>query len=150
MAWRDTLIELKAELAEIRTQRQQQAKEDQAELDRQRTELTHLADTLQISQLLEEMSTSLLDGTGKVEQDISWEPVEGDDEDSDLDELDVEEADVISAFLIWEEGGDRELVVDLGISDKGTYLQVNNVDIRPEREALEQALLEGFRDELDV
>ena len=87
---------------------------------------------------------------GKVEQDISWEPVEGDDEDSDLDELDVEEADVISAFLIWEEGGDRELVVDLGISDNGTYLQVNNVDIRPEREALEQALLEGFRDELDV
>ena len=147
MAWRDTLIELKAELAEIRTQRQQQAKEDQAEIDRQRTELTHLANTLQISQLLEEMNTSLLDGTGKVEQDISSEPVEGDAEDSDLDELDVEEADVISAFRIWE---DRELVVDLGISDNGTYLQVNNVDIRPEREALEQALLEGFRDELDV
>jgi len=150
MAWRDTLIELKAELAEIRTQRQQQAKEDQAEIDRQRRELTHLADALQISQLLEEMNTSLLDGIGKVEQEISWEPVEGDDEDSDLDELDIEEADVISAFLTWEEGGSRELAVDLGISDNGTYLQVNNVDIRPEREALEQALLEGFRDELDV
>ena len=60
------------------------------------------------------------------------------------------EADVITDILTWEEGGELELAVDLGISDDGIYLQVNGVDIRTEREALEQALIEGFRDELNL
>ena len=150
MAWRDTLIEIKAELAELRDQRRRQAENDQAEIDRQRRELDQLANTLQISQLLEEMNGTLLDGKGEIEKIVSWEPLEEDAGDLDLDDDTVEEADVITAILTWEEGGDRELAVDLGISDDGTYLQVNSVDIRPEREALERALLEGFRDELEI
>ena len=150
MAWRDTLMELKAELAELRSQRSRQAQDDQVEIDRQRRELTQLADTLRIPELLEEMNSTLLDGKGGMEMIVSWEPMEEGAEDLELDDETVEEADVITAILSWEEGGDRELAVDLGISDDGTYLQVNSVDIRPEREALEQALLEGFRDELEI
>ena len=150
MAWRDTLMELKAELAELRSQRSRQVAEDQAEIDRQRRELTQLDTTLGITQLLEEINSTLLDGKGEMEKIVSWEPLEGDAEDLELDDDTVEEADVITAVLTWEEGGDRELAVDLGISDDGTYLQVNSVDIRPEPEALEQALLEGFRDELEI
>lgn len=150
MAWRDTLMELKAELADMRSQRRRQAEDDQVEIDRQRGELTQLADTLRIPQLLEEMNSTLLDGKGEIEKIVSWEPLEGDGEDLELDDETVEEADVITAILTWEEGGDRELAVDLGIGDDGTYLQVNSVDIRPEPEALEQALLEGFRDELEI
>ena len=150
MAWRDTLMELKAELADMRSQRRRQVEDDQVEIDRQRGELTQLADTLRIPQLLEEMNSTLLDGKGEIEKIVSWEPLEGDGEDMELDDETVEEADVITAILTWEEGGDRELAVDLGIGDDGTYLQVNSVDIRPEPEALEQALLEGFRDELEI
>ena len=51
--------------------------------------------------------------------------------------------------MIWDEAGEREIAVDLGLSEDGTYLQVNGVDIRPEGEALEQALVEAFRDELE-
>ena len=150
MAWRDTLMELKAELADLRSQRNRQAEDDQVEIDRQRRELTQLAETLQIPQMLEEMNTTLLDGKGEMEKIVSWEPIEEGAEGLELDEEAIEEADVITAILTWVEGGDRELAVDLGIGDDGTYLQVNSVDIRPEREALEQALLEGFRDELEI
>lgn len=150
MAWRDVLIELKSELAELRSQRSRQAEDDQVEIDRQRSDLTQLAGTLQITQLLEQMNSTLLDGKGKLEKIVSWEPPEEGAEELDLDDESVEEADVITAILSWDEGGDRELAVDLGISDDGTYLQVNNVDIRPERDAFEQALLEGFRDELEL
>ena len=149
MAWRDTLMEIKAELADLRAQRRRKAEDDQTEIDGQRRELTKLADTLQISRLLEEMNATLLDGKGEIENSVSWEPLEEEDGDLDLDDDTIEETDVITSILNWEEGGDRELAVDLGISDDGTYLQVNSVDIRPERGALEQALLEGFRDELE-
>jgi len=150
MAWRDVLNELKSELAELRSQRSRKAEDDQVEIDRQRRELTQLAGTLQVTQLLEEMNSTLLDGKGTLEKIVSWEPPEEGSEEFDLDDESVEEADVITGILSWDEGGDRELAVDLGIGDDGTYLQVNNVDIRPEREALEQALLEGFRDELEL
>ena len=43
-----------------------------------------------------------------------------------------------------------EIAVDLGLSDDGIYLQINEIEIRPEKEALEQGLIEAFRDELDL
>jgi len=149
MAWRDTLLQIREELADLRAKRRTQVEADQAEIDRQREELTQLAGTLGITQLLEEMNATLLDGKGAIERMVSWEP-DDEDEEPMLDDDVEEEADVITGILTWEEGGELELAVDLGISDEGTYLQVNGIDIRPEREALEQALVEGFRDELNL
>jgi len=149
MAWRDTLLQIREELADLRAKRRTQVEADQAEIDRQREELTQLAGTLGITQLLEEMNATLLDGKGSIERMVSWEP-DDEDEEPMLDDDVEEEADVITGILTWEEGGELELAVDLGISDEGTYLQVNGIDIRPEREALEQALVEGFRDELNL
>lgn len=153
MAWRDTLFQVREELAGLRAQRRSQAEADQSEIVRQREELTQLARTLGITQMLEEMNATLLDGQGELEHIVSWEPDSNPDsgEQEPLLEDEVEEeADVITAILSWEEGGELELAVDLGISDQGTYLQVNGVDIRAERDALEQALVEGFRDELNL
>ena len=149
MAWRDTLLQIREELADLRIQRRTQVEADQVEIDRQRAELTELAGTLEITQLLGEMNATLLDGQGEIEHIVSWEPDPDDDEPMLEDDLE-EEADVITGILAWEEGGELELAVDLGISGEGIYLQVNGVDIRPEREALEQALVEGFRDELNL
>ena len=150
MAWQDTLLELREELAEARADLLQRASEEAAEIGKQRDELTQLAASLGISDVLSDMNRTLLDGKGELETIVSWEPGEQDDDPSPDDDEDEEEADGISAFLTWEEGEEREIAVDLGLSEDGIYLQVNGVDIRPEREALETALIETFRDELDI
>ena len=150
MAWHDTLLELREELAEARADRLQRASEEAAEIGKQRDELTQLAASLGISDVLSDMNRTLLDGKGELETIVSWEPGEQDDDPSPDDDEDEEEADGISAFLTWEEGEEREIAVDLGLAEDGIYLQVNGVDIRREREALEVALIEAFRDELDI
>ena len=154
MAWRDILVQLRGELASVRAQRQRQYEADQVEVQRQRDQLSRMALDLGIVDLVKEMNDVLLEGRGELEHTVSWEPIPdqdiADDPESMLEEEVEVEADVITDILTWEEGGELELAVDLGISDDGIYLQVNGVDIRTEREALEQALIEGFRDELNL
>ena len=154
MMWRETLQSLQVELAEVRQERQRQAREEEAERQDQRRQLTQLAETLEMSRLVEEMNAVLLRGGGSVESYSSWDPPDEEEDDDDLlhlgDGAEEEDADYVSAVLTWEEDGDREIAVDLGMSDEGLYLQVNGIDIRPERGALEQALVEAFRAELQV
>ena len=69
---------------------------------------------------------------------------------SNSSEDDEDDGDVITTVLSWDEGGELEIAVDLGLSDEGTYLQINGIEIRAEREALEKGLVEAFRDELDL
>ena len=66
------------------------------------------------------------------------------------EEDDEDDSDVITTVLSWDEAGELEIAVDLGLSEEGTYLQINGIEIRPEREALEKGLVEAFRDELDL
>ena len=66
-------------------------------------------------------------------------------EGNDLDD----DSEAFTAFLSWEEDGEREIAVDLGVTDAGVYLRVNGKDTRQERRALEQALLRAFREELE-
>jgi hypothetical protein len=156
MAWRDTLEDLEAELAEMREERLRQAMAEEAEHQKQREQLSQLAASLEIAHLLEEMNSILLKRGGQIETLPSWEATEEEAEDLALPPLfadiedDEEDADYISFTLSWEEDGEREIVVDLGISDKGTYLLVNGEDTRPERNALERALVEAFRQEIEL
>ena len=64
MAWRDTLGRLREELADVRAERQRQAAADDAEIQNQREELSKLATSLGINQLLNEMKATLLNGQG--------------------------------------------------------------------------------------
>ena len=121
MAWRDILVQLRGELADVRARRQRQYEADQVEIQRQRDQLSRMARDLGIVDLIKEMNDILLEGRGELEHIVSWEPVPdhhiADDPESMLDE-DVEvEADVITDILTWEEGGELELAVDLGIGD---------------------------------
>ena len=147
--WRETLEELRGELAEARAERIRQDAEENAELQRQRAVLSELAESLEISDLLTEMNRTLLDGGGAIETILSWET---EDEDDDMLPYgpEEEEGDVIALILTWIEGGERELAVDVGVTEEGTYVQVNGVEIRPERAAMEAALVEAFREELDL
>ena len=157
MTWRETLEGLKEDLNEVRAQRQKQVDEDEAGLKKERDGLSQTARELGVDGLLAEMNATLLDGKGKVETIVGWE---SNDEDLDIDpgismnggEPDDEDddTDVITTILSWNEGGEMEIAVDLGLSDEGIYLQINEIEIRPEREALEQGLIEAFRDELEL
>ena len=149
MAWLDSLSELKQELAGVRAERLSQTSADEAEIQKERDELSRLAESLAVSDLLAEMNSTLLDGQGSVEKIVSWESDEEDDSDEEAD-LDEEDADVIALILTWEERGERELAIDLGVTDDGTYVQVNGIEVRAEREALEPALLQAFREELEL
>jgi len=157
MTWRETLEGLKEDLNEVRAQRQKQVDEDEAGLEKERDGLSQTARELGVDGLLAEMNATLLDGKGEVETIVGWE---SSDEDLDIDpgismnggEPDDgdDDTDVITTILSWNEGGEMEIAVDLGLSDEGIYLQINEIEIRPEREALEQGLIEAFRDELEL
>ncbi|HIN35581.1 MAG TPA: hypothetical protein EYM75_07530 [Dehalococcoidia bacterium] len=157
MTWRDTLEGLKQELTEVRTQRQRRVEEEDAGLQKERDDLSRMAKDLGVDELLAEMNATLLDGKGEIQTIIGWESDVGDPDldgvismNGDEPDDDDEDTDVITTILSWEEGGEMEIAVDLGLSDEGIYLQINEIEIRPERDALEQGLIVAFRDELDL
>ena len=156
MAWRDTLTDLRDELADTRAQRLRQSKAADAEAERAREVLSQLVDSLQIPQLLTELNEILLEGKGNLETFISWEGEDEDDEPEkgfnlvSLNE-EQEEPDEIYMSLTWEENDERTIEIEVGNSeDEGLYLMVNGVSIRHEQAALEQALVVAFREELDL
>ena len=67
-----------------------------------------------------------------------------------LDDENEDQEDAITQILSWDEFGEREIVVELLLVEDGAPVQVNGVEVRPDREALEQALLEAIRDELEL
>lgn len=158
MAWRDTIESLQSELAAVRAERRRQSQLAEAARQDQRQQLTRMAQTLEISRLIDDMNSVLLQGTGEIEAYSSWDPPDQELKDGPDDDMDLlglagpedEDADFVSTVLTWEEDGECEIAVDLGIAEDGMYLQVNEIDIRLEREALEQALVEAFREELQV
>ena len=157
MTWRETLIDLKQDLVEVRANRERRVEEAEAGLKKEREDLSLMAQNLGVEQLLIEMNSTLLEGNGEIETIVGWEADEEDDDNlgsriSIIDAVpdDDEDADVITSILSWDEGGVLEIVVDLGLSDEGIYLQINEIEIRPEREALEQGLIVAFKDELGI
>nr|MCS5669665.1 hypothetical protein [Dehalococcoidia bacterium] len=119
-------------------------------------DLSKMVQDLGVYELLAEMNVTLLDGKGEIETIIGW--VAGDnnlDLESEIslnsdDPEEDDDTDVVTTILSWDEGGELEIAVDLGLSDDGIYLQINEIEIRPERPALEQGLIEAFRDELEL
>ncbi len=152
MAWRDTLNALRDELADVRAQRQQTAAAEEARLNTDRDQLVSLSDSLKISDLLLDMNSTLLEGRGDIQRANSWNidiDLDDDEDDVDLSDEDQDE-DAVTTVLSWEEAGDREIAVEVVSDPEGISLQVNGVEIRPEREALERALVDAFRDELEL
>ncbi len=157
MTWRETLEGLKQELTEVRAHRQRRLAEDEAGLQKERDDLTQMAKSLGVNEILAEMNATLLDGKGEIETFVGWESSHTDPEsdpgismNGDEPDDDDQDTDVITTILSWEEGGEMEIAIDLGLSNDGIFLQINEIEIRPEREALEKGLIEAFRDELDL
>ncbi len=155
MAWRDTLTNLRDELAEARLRRLRQVQEEDARIEQSRVELRKQATSLGIAQLLTDVNTILLAEGGTLETFVSWE--EASDEYQDLglnllnqDDDGDDEAEEICFALSWEEDGERTIEIELGLAEDASYLMVNGVETRPERTALERAVVEAFREELEL
>ncbi len=147
MAWQDTLNSIKQELAAARASRQERLEQEELEIAEERAELHVRSDSLGILGLLSDMNSTLLDGQGSVATMASWAPSLEEDEG---DEEELDEVDVITSVLSWEEAGELEIVVEMGLSDDGIFLQVNGIEVRQDRAALEDSLVEAFRDELEL
>ena len=145
MPWRESLQQLKSEMAVARASRVERLAAIDTEIAAERDELLSRHESLDIISLLTLMNEVLLDGQGQVEHTVEWES--GDEEDIYVDE-DV--ADVISTALSWDEGEELEVVVELAMLDEGVSLMVNGVQIRQDRNALERALIDAFREQLQL
>jgi len=146
MAWRDSLQQLKAELTQARATRIERLEAYDQEVAAEREELLSRHDSLNVTALVLEMNEVLLDGQGEVETTVEWET--GEEEEEPI--YDDETADVISTALSWDEGEELEVVVELAMLDEGVSLMVNGVQIRQDRNALERALIDAFREQLQL
>ena len=72
MTWRETLVNLKEELTNIRAQRQSRVDEEAAGLQKEREDLSNRTRELGINELLAEMNNTLLDGNGAIETIVGW------------------------------------------------------------------------------
>ena len=146
MAWRDSLEQLKAELTQARATRMERLEAYDQEVAAEREELLSRHDSLNITSLVLEMNEVLLDGQGEVETTVEWET--GEEEEELV--YDDETADVISTTLSWDEGEELEVAVELAMLDEGISLMVNGVQIRQDPGALERALIDAFREQLQL
>ncbi|CAI8011072.1 hypothetical protein GBAR_LOCUS7203 [Geodia barretti] len=139
-------MQLKKELTAARVSRLERLEALDRQVAAEREELQSRQESLQISVLITEMNDVLLDGKGEVETTVEWES----QDNEDLFEGEDDMADVITTALSWDEGEDLEVVVELVMLDEGLSLMVNGVQIRQDRDALERALLNAFREQLEV
>ncbi len=146
MPWRESLLQLKEEIVNARATRLERLDALDRQTAAEREELLALHESLSIQPLLAEMNDVLLNGQGEVETIVEWDT----EEDEDLPDPEEDAADVVSTVLAWNEGEELEIVVDLVMLDEGLSLMVNGIQIRQDRNALERALLNAFREQLEV
>ena len=145
MPWRDSLMQLKSEMSTARASRLERLEAFDRQVAAERDELLARQESMRITALVSEMNEVLLDGQGSVETTVEWEA-----EEEDRFEGEDDMADVISTALTWDEGEELEVLVELAMLDDGLTLLVNGVPIRQDPDALERALLNAFREQLEI
>ena len=146
MPWRESLLQLRGEMTAARATRLERLQAFDRQVAGEREELLSRQESMQIAALVAEMNDVLLNGQGRVDTTVEWET---DDEES-LFEGEDDMADVITTALTWDEGEELEVVVELVMLDEGISLMVNAVQIRQDPEALQRALLNAFREQLEI
>ena len=146
MPWRDSLLQLKEELTAARASRLQRLEAFDRQVAAEREELLSRHGSLEVAALLRDMNDVLLEGQGEVETTVEWET----GEEEEPFEVDDDAADVITSAMTWDEGEELEVVVELAMLDEGLSLMVNGIQVRQDRDALERALVEAFREQLEL
>ena len=160
MAWRDNLLELKKDLDTALARSMGEPVEEDPETEREREELYQLAASLHIAQMLVDLNEVVLGGAGKVESTSLMDYYDDDDEvleiaDEDADDIDedegtLEEGVEIRFSLVWDDVTECAVDVELGKTNGRICMLVNGEEVRQQREVLETAVLDAFRDEMDL
>ena len=162
MAWRDDLLALKNEVVAAVSRLVGEPMEEDSEVVGEREELYQLAASLQVAQMLLDINEVVLSGTGRVESTslleyyndddflFEMEDLEPEDEDGDEEEDELEEGEELRFSLFWGAPAECAVDVELGKSNDRIYLLVNGEEVRPHREVLETAVLDAFRNEMEL
>ena len=176
MEWADDLRKFRESIETISQQRSDVPQDlGEEELEERLRLIQEAFDELRPEAYLAEMNRILLDGRGELEVYLpwdddeeeddeefksEWEEVDDDepeDDDDDEDEFDgddeddeeLEEQDVASAILVWDDG-QCELAIDIGLEGNRIYWQVNGEDVPTNDRALREALKKAYADEIGV
>ena len=163
MAWREDLQTLREEVLAAITRAMGEPAEEAPEDLRDREELYRLATSLQIAQLLVDLNEVVLSGAGRVESTslldyyddedflFAMEDLDDDDDDDDEEEDDdPEEGEELRFSLFWDDSTECAVDVELGKVNGRIYLMVNGDEVRQSREVLETAVLDAFREEMEL
>lgn len=163
MAWREDLQTLREEVLAAITRAMGEPAEESPEDLRDREELYQLATSLQIAQLLVDLNEVVLSGAGRVESTslldyyddedflFAMEDLDDDDDDDDEEEDDgPEEGEELRFSLFWDDSTECAVDVELGKVNGRIYLMVNGDEVRQSREVLETAVLDAFREEMEL
>ena len=166
MAWREDLQTLREEVLAAITRAMGEPAVEPPEDLRDREELYQLAASLQIAQLLVDVNEVVLSGAGRVEstslldyyddedflfdmEELDGEDPEDDEEDDDEDG-DLDEGEELRFSLFWDDSTECAVDVELGKINGRIYLMVNGDEVRQSREVLETAVLDAFREEMEL
>ena len=157
MNWKETIESLLPEISLIREERERIIADEESERDTGRAQITAIASDLEITSLLENINQTIFGNSASIEFSQSWDIDDTTATEDTHDQIPVnfeeeDGIDYVSVILSWNEQtkgeSEREIAVDIGISVNGIYLQVNEIDVRPERTAVENALIEALREEI--
>jgi hypothetical protein len=158
MAWRDDLLALKKDLDTALARTMGEPVDEDPDSEREREELYQLAASLQVAQMLVDLNEAVLGGAGRVESTSLMDYYDDDDEVfemEDEDELEedegtLEEGVEVRFSLVWDDVTECAVDVELGKTNGRICLLVNGEEVRQQREVLETAVLDAFRDEMDL
>jgi hypothetical protein len=158
MAWRDDLLALKKDLDTALARTMGEPVDEDPDSEREREELYQLAASLQVAQMLVDLNEAVLGGAGRVESTSLMDYYDDDDEVfemEDEDELEedegtLEEGAEVRFSLVWDDVTECAVDVELGKTNGRICLLVNGEEVRQQREVLETAVLDAFRDEMDL
>ena len=165
MAWREDLQTLREDVLAAITRAMGEPAEEAPEDLRDREELYQLAASLQIAQLLVDLNEVVLSGAGRVESTslldyyddedflFAMEDLDEDDDDDDEEEDEdggPEEGEELRFSLFWDDSTECAVDVELGKVNGRIYVMVNGDEVRQSREVLETAVLDAFREEMEL
>ncbi len=111
--------------------------------------LEKFAVELGVDDLLTQMNDVLLDGGARLVVNRSWQYEY--DTDDGFDDEDDELTDEIVYVLYWHDGSPVEIEVRVGIdNDDGGYVLVEDEEVADSAAAIQSALVEAFREIVDV
>ncbi|HCG90334.1 MAG TPA: hypothetical protein DEZ08_00640 [Dehalococcoidia bacterium] len=151
--WEDSLSNLSIDIENIRKERLELDAENRKEDQANRKLLLETANNLELESLLQSINEKILHNNGIITINNSWESETDFNEpepEPNADEQDEEDTDYISYVLDWDEDGEREIAIDIGLEDGSMYLEINGHDVALEAPEIQQMLINVIQEELEI